>query len=183
MASTADIAVALEKLTDTLPPPRGITMAKAFDGYVAALQGFAIEEISEAIGRYLTAEFPDVSLKFYPRAPELAALVRRIRDEKARQADKLKRSEQLDRQIAERREIDERLTKTPEQLARATRLYEGYLASRQDAKADERRRRVAAERAEVRARYGMDAETLAGVKDAPDGKLKRIQDKDFGGLA
>jgi hypothetical protein len=183
MASTIDISAALKRLTDTLPPPRGVSMDKAFNGYVTALQHFAAAEIDEAIERYLAAEFPDVSLKFYPRAPELAGIIRLIREEKARASDKLKRAEVIQRQIAEGREIEQRCRKTPEQLDRGRRIYEGFLASRQDVEAEERRLRVARERAEIRARYGMTAEALAGVKDVPAGKPRQFQDKDFGGLA
>lgn len=91
MASSIEIGVALMRLADTLPPPRGVSMDKAVDGYVLALLRFDAEDIDEAIRSFLAGEIPDVSTKCFPRAPELANIVRSVQAKKGH-ADKLKRA-------------------------------------------------------------------------------------------
>ena len=56
--------------------PPGVDAEKAIYGYVGALQGFPIEAITSGIRRFLRGECEDVSMKFCPHPPELAAIVR-----------------------------------------------------------------------------------------------------------
>ena len=167
MTSQADISVALKRLTDSLPPPRGISMDKAFPGYVAALTPFALDEIDEAIRRYLSAEFPKISLKFYPRAPELASIVRQVRAERAQETNRELRAVERAREAAEAAESEKLRHHSPEQRLKVAQAYRRFLETTASAE-----RQLAAEarerqRAETRARYGMTDEVLAGVEDRP----------------
>jgi len=167
VANQVEIGPELQRLLDVLPPPRGVKADKAIAGYMTALAPFPLATIHEAIDRYLAAEFPSVSLKFYPRAPELASLCRLVSLKHAEEADRVRRAERLE---AERRDIAEGeklAVKTPEQKVRAAEIYQGFLDSLDGSKARERAERLARERAETRARYGMTDEVLAGVKDRP----------------
>lgn len=56
--------------------PPGVDAEKAIFGYVGALQGFPIEAIAAGIRKFLRGECEDVSMKFCPHPPELAAIVR-----------------------------------------------------------------------------------------------------------
>jgi len=58
--------------------PPGVDAEKAIYGYVGALQGFPIEAITSGIRRFLRGECDDVSMKFCPHPPELAAIVRNV---------------------------------------------------------------------------------------------------------
>jgi hypothetical protein len=167
MATIPEIAVSLDKLFDAMPAPRGIDPEKAFNGYVAALSGFAVEYIDEAIRRYLSAEFPKISLKFYPRAPELASIVRLVRAEHMAEGEKVRRALERQREAAELSESEALRHHTPEQKARVTAAYDGYLKATFGQQDADRRAERERQRAEVRARYGMTAEVLAGVKDRP----------------
>lgn len=77
-ASTEQIAAALQILFNSMRFPPGVDAAKAIFGYINALQGFPIEAIAEGIRKYLRGECEDVSLKFCPHPPELAAIVRGV---------------------------------------------------------------------------------------------------------
>ena len=167
MASSTEIGVALKRLTNTLPPPRGIAMDKAIDGYVTALQAFGAEEIDEAIGRYLAAEFPDVSLKFYPRAPELAAIVRRVRAQKAGVADRPTQAK------APRAPLGETLFQRQWRRWKAGEI--GHIGEGLHG-APVRQRQPDED---LRARYGMTEAALAGTEAPAEAR----QDEDFGGLA
>lgn len=177
MASKADIGAELKRLLDTLPAPRGVVFDKAFEGYCTALAPFSAAEIAEAINRYLSAEWPDISLKYYPRAPELAHIVRLVRAEhwKIQQAEN--RRAQIERDRAEWAEAEKLRDHTPESKARIAALVAGFHESVQD---EEMRQRIEAQeraRAEVRARYGMTDEVLAGVKERPLPKgMKKLAD-------
>lgn len=56
--------------------PPGVDAEKAIFGYVGALQGFPIEAIAAGIRKFLRGECEDVSMKFCPHPPELAAIIR-----------------------------------------------------------------------------------------------------------
>lgn len=127
MTSQADIAPELQRLLDTLPPPRGVSFEKAFPAYVDALIGFPVEVIHEAISRYLSGEFTDLSLKFYPRAPELGSICRRVRSERAAEADKQRRAIQQEAERLKEREAETlRRNRTPEEMARVDELLRQY---------------------------------------------------------
>ena len=167
MANQAEIGGELKRLLDTLPPPRGIKFEKAFPGYVIALAPFAVAHINEAIDRYLAAEWPDISLKYYPRAPELAHIVRLVRSEHAKEAEKQNRIEQAAQERMEFLESEKRLIKTPEQKQRAQALYDGFVMSVYSEKEQRARERQAKERADIRTRYGMTAIAMEAMPDRP----------------
>lgn len=58
--------------------PPGVDASKAIDGYHHALRGFPAEAIAVGIGKFLRGECSDVSPKFCPHPPELAAIVRGV---------------------------------------------------------------------------------------------------------
>lgn len=128
-SNMSEIAVAMKRLTDAMPPPRGVEPSKAFAAYCDALLKFDIAEIDEGIRRFLAGECDEqISLKFYPRPPELARIVAGVRSAHALEAEKAKRAETL---AAERREFAEAQTirqKTPEQIARADELLRKFKA-------------------------------------------------------
>lgn len=129
MADMSEIAVAMKRLTDAMPPPRGVEPSKAFAAYCKALLKFSVDEIDAGIDRFLAGECdPKISLKFYPRPPELARIVGGVKAERAAEAEKARRAELL---VAERREMAEAEVarkKTPEQIARAEELLRKYRA-------------------------------------------------------
>jgi hypothetical protein len=199
MASHVEIGVAMQRLKDAMPAPRGVDSAKAFGAYLEALGKFEPAEIDEGIRRFIAGECDaKISLKFYPRPPELARIVAGVKAERAAEAEKAKRVERL---AAERAAVDEGLklaVKTPEQIARAEELMRKFHKAMEDGRADQRAQREAAERARIRAAYGMEPEVMAGVKDRPLPKgmkqvaaaapaipvpaLRRDDDLPFGGL-
>lgn len=170
MANQSEIGGELKRLLDTLPAPRGIKFEKAFAGYVTALAPFAVAHVNEAISRYLAAEWPDISLKYYPRAPELAHLCRLVRSEHAKVAEKEAQQRAQAQERLEFLESEKRLIKTPEQKQRAQVLYDGFVASVYGEKERQARERMAKERAEVRARYGMSPIAMEAI---PDRKLPK----------
>jgi hypothetical protein len=129
MASMAEISVSMDRLVDVMPPPRGVDARKAFDAYCTALAKFTPAEIDEGIRRFLAGECDEkISLKFYPRPPELARIVAGVHAENAKVAHEQAR---LDRLAEERREQDESeklRIKTPEQKARVAEIMARFHA-------------------------------------------------------
>lgn len=83
MVSLSDVGVALDRLTDAMPPPSKVDPEKAVSAYLTALSKFTLDDINEGISRFLRGECdPKISLKFYPRPPELARIVRGVQDER-----------------------------------------------------------------------------------------------------
>lgn len=167
MTSNADIAVQMARLVHTLPGPRGLPYEKAQNGYFSALSMFSVEEIAEAITRYLAAEFPKISLKVYPRAPELAHICRLVRSEYATARERENRLAQMERDRIEQAEAEKLRIHTPEQKARIAALVAGFHAATEDETKRQAAEAREAERARIRAAYGMTEEVLAGVKDRP----------------
>jgi len=177
MVSQADIAVAIKRLSDAMPPPRGVDPFKAFAAYTDALSKFTMEEINEGISRYLRGECDEkISLKFYPRPPELARIVSGVRSELAINAEKQRRAEVAAQERLEFAEAQAVRQRTPDELLRHDELMRGFHRSHAAAKLDgigsrgERERREAAlraaETARIREEYGMTDERLAETRDA-----------------
>lgn len=165
MATIPEIALAMERLTHCMPPPRGVDPAAAFDGYVAALRPFRMDDINEAIDRYLSGAFPKISAKFYPRAPELGSCVRAVVAERSEAVDKVRRKHDLEAEREEAARIEEVFrNRTDEARAVVAAAYDRFV----DSLKPKRVRQEAAERAELRARLGMTDDLLAAV---PDRKL------------
>ncbi|MGC4026241.1 MAG: hypothetical protein QM744_14495 [Mesorhizobium sp.] len=175
MASHAEIAVQMKRLTDTMPPPRGVNSVQALPGYLTALTPFSVDEVRQAIDRYLTGEFDGVSLKFYPRAPELASLCRRVRQGAQAAYDADRRREEIARQRAERAEADRVIaSRTPEEKARVQALYQKFLKSNHAARLTDhvgrpigrRSQPLGDPRANLNA-MGITDEMLAKIPDRP----------------
>jgi hypothetical protein len=182
MATQVEIGVEMNRLIATLPAPRGIKYETAFPGYATALAPFPVEIITEAIDRYLAAEFADISLKYYPRAPELAKICRAVRTIHSAELDKIARAEKLEAERREMAESEERAHKTPEQLARGKAIYENFIGLHAQAKREDIRSHTSPERQAMRARmglpedrprdevrdaYGMTDEAMAKVRNRP----------------
>lgn len=75
-ATTEQIAAALQILFNSMPFPKGTDPEKAVLGYITALQGLPIQAIASGIRKFLRGECKDVSMKFCPHPPELAAIIR-----------------------------------------------------------------------------------------------------------
>jgi hypothetical protein len=163
-ANAAEIAEQITRLTRTLPPPRGMDMAKALPEYLRALAQFTIEEITEAVDRRLSGGFPDIRTSAYPRVPEFVDLIKRLKAEKMKAYQDALRAEQIAKESAELRMVRK---KTPEELARAKELVDRFNEER-DKGARERAKLVEAERRRVRmGEYGMTDEALAKIPDRP----------------
>lgn len=183
----------MARLTDAMPPPRGVDPAKAVDAYTKALVAYDIAEIEEGIDRYLRGECDEkISLKFYPRPPEMGKIVRMVRLERTAELEKAKRAERL---AAERAEVEAGLelrVKTPEQKRRADEIVARYRrgepvnanvampssfkaarwADKPDEKSPGRRtasviaEEQAAESARIREAYGMTDELVSKMRDS-----------------
>jgi hypothetical protein len=75
-ASNAEMAEALKFLFASLPLPRGTDPERAIFGYIQALAGLSLVAIENGIGKVMRGECEDVSRKFCPHPPELAAICR-----------------------------------------------------------------------------------------------------------
>ena len=66
----------LKFLFASLPLPRGTDPERAIFGYLTALSGLSLAAIENGIRKVLRGEADDVSRKFCPHPPELAAICR-----------------------------------------------------------------------------------------------------------
>lgn len=186
MATMMEIGIEMKRLTDAMPAPRGVDPRKAYAAYEVALKDFPSEAVTETIDRYLSGAFPKISLKFYPRAPELAACVRVVIAERGAAEQEAKRQAAL---AADRREVDEgeamRKARTPEDKARVAAKYAEFLQGHRAAKLDDIKARklpmpadVLAERAAIRAQYGMTDEAVSAIKSSkpPPAPMQQVGD-------
>lgn len=126
-------------------------------GYFVALEGVTNHGLSEACRAILKGRLGHA---FYPSPPEL-----RLQCDEAMKSHRWHRErERKEMQyINERRENNALTQRSPEAIARQQRVYQSFLASIEDDKA----KTEEAERAEVRARYGMTEEAIASIPDLP----------------
>jgi hypothetical protein len=87
-ATAAEISVALAALFRSMPPPRGVKADDRLPGYLTALRGMSVEQVEGAIAKFLRGEVPNVSTKYCPLPPELAAIARSIGQEAEKAAKK-----------------------------------------------------------------------------------------------
>lgn len=137
MASLVDVGIALKRLRKAAPPPSGIKLDTDEQGleaaavYTESLGKFRVEEIDEGVRRFLAAELDPklkISLKHFPRPPELAAIVGQVHAERVADADKQRRADALAAERREQDESDKLRIKTPEQKARAAELMARFRA-------------------------------------------------------
>jgi hypothetical protein len=140
-----------------LPARESVNQQIEKTSYYIALEGVTRFGLSEAVRAILKGALGHA---FFPSPPEL-----RMQCDGAMEPHVWRRERELreQRYIRERRENNAIAQRSPEAIARQQEVYrkfcEGYNADK--TAADE------AARAEIRARYGMTDETLAGVPDQP----------------
>lgn len=76
-ATKTEIAVAIGKLLRAVPAKTGVKASERLEGFLIALEGFPLAAIETTIMRYLRGE-TELSRKYCPLPPELAAVVRSI---------------------------------------------------------------------------------------------------------
>jgi cytosine/adenosine deaminase-related metal-dependent hydrolase len=154
LATEADKLAALASLGSL---PSRATSSENLDkaGYFVALEGVTRYGLSTAIRAILQGALDHA---FFPSPPELR-----------KQCDK---AMEPHREMRARIAMQERIRaeqpppipqRTPEQVARVAAAYERFRGCVEDTKAKE----IEAERAEVRARYGMTEDVLASIADRP----------------
>jgi len=125
--------------------------------YYIALEGVTRFGLAEAVRSILKGSLGHA---FFPSPPEL-----RMQCDKAMEWPQRERERQLreERYVRERRENNTITQRSPEAIARQQAAYrkfcEGYQSERNEAEE--------AERAEIRARYGITDESLASIPDQP----------------
>ena len=125
--------------------------------YYIALEGVTRYGLTEAVRNILKG---GLSHAFFPSPPEL-----RMQCDKAMEWPERQRERQIreDRYIQERRDNNAFVQRSPEAITRQQQAYRQFLAGYGDAKVQVEE----AERADVRARYGMTDEALEAIKDRP----------------
>ena len=155
-ASQEDMIKALISL-GALPARESVNQQIEKASYYIALEGVTRYGLSEAVRAILKGA---LSHAFFPSPPEL-----RMQCDKAMEWHERYREKQLreERYLRERRENNAITTRTPEAIARQQEAYRKFLSGYEDQQksADE------AERAEIRARYGMTDEAVASIADQP----------------
>ncbi|MGN6534280.1 MAG: hypothetical protein ACTHKQ_00945 [Mesorhizobium sp.] len=140
-----------------LPARESVNQQIEKASYYIALEGVTRYGLSEAVRAILKGA---LSHAFFPSPPEL-----RMQCDKAMEWHERYREKQLreERYLRERRENNVVTTRTPEAIAHQQETYRRFLAGYEDRQkaADE------AERAEIRARYGMTDEVVASIADQP----------------
>lgn len=125
--------------------------------YYLALEGVTRYGLTEAVREIVRGALGHA---FFPSPPEL-----RMQCDKAMQWPERQRQRQFrqDRYIQERRENNATVQRSPEAVERQQEAYRKFLAGYADEKvsADE------AERAEIRAQYGITDEAVASIADLP----------------
>lgn len=127
-------------------------------GYFVALEGVTKHGLSEACRAILKGRLGHA---FYPSPPEL-----RLQCDKAMEGHRWHRERERreTRYINERRENNANAYRSPEAIAKQQETYRRFVAgyAETEAKAE------AAEREEIRARYGITDEAIANIPDLPD---------------
>lgn len=124
--------------------------------YFIALEGVTRYGLTKAVIAVLQNA---LGHPFYPQPPELRGLCDKAMVPHEEMRDRVRHREQLK---AER--IPDRPEPTPEAKARVAAAYQRFCESTEAAS---KREVSEAERAEIRARYGMTPESLASIKDQP----------------
>lgn len=130
------------------------TLDKA--AYYVALEGVTRYGLARAVKAILQGA---LGHEFFPSPPALRAQCDKAMEPHEEIRDRVRHREQLK---AER--IPDRPEPTPEEKARVAAIYRRFCES---TKASNQREATEAERAEIRARYGITHESVAGIKDQP----------------
>jgi hypothetical protein len=156
-ATDQDKLKALASL-NSLPSRHTDTVEISEAGYFVALDGVTRYGLSEAVRAVLKGSLGHA---FFPSPPEL-----RMQCDKAMEWPERHRERQLreERYHRERRENNAIVQRSPEAIARQQAVYRQFLAG-----CDDGGQQAAedADRAEIRARYGLTDEAVASIPDQP----------------
>jgi hypothetical protein len=123
--------------------------------YYIALEGVTRYGLAEAVKFILRGALGHT---FFPSPPELRIQCDKAMEWHDRERERIRRREQM-----ERERIPERGEPTQQAKARVAAAYQQFLASYDGSKQSAEE----AERAEIRARYGMTPEVLDAMRDQP----------------
>jgi hypothetical protein len=146
--------------------PSRATSSAEFDQqvYFIALEGTTQYGLFEAVKAVLQG---GLGHAFFPSPPELRIQCNEAIKHHVSMRDRVARQEQLRRERP-----PEVAPLTEEAKERQRQRMERFHASVDDGKAAERAAAVELERADIRARYGMTDEVVAGVRDNPLAKVR-----------
>lgn len=139
-------------------PADDVTVDKA--AYYIALDGVTRHGLSEAVKAILQGKLGHT---FFPSPPELRQQCDAAMEWHEREADRIRRREQMARERS-----PERSPLTEDEKQRQEERMARFHAGINDQKAAEAEALMASERAEIRAKYGMTDEVLASMRDAPE---------------
>jgi hypothetical protein len=124
--------------------------------YSIVMEGMTAHGLEEAVRAALRGEHGST---FFPSPPELSVLYDKAMEHHVSMRNRIARQQQIER---ERREHAPRSEPTPEAKARVAALTAAFHASHER----EKDSNLEAERAEIRARYGMTADLVAQIPNA-----------------
>lgn len=124
-----------------------------------ALEGVTQHGLFEAVKAVLQGKLGHA---FFPSPPELRMLCDKMMEHHEAMRERIARQERIRRETP-----PEMPPLTPEQQARREQIMANFRANRDRQKAAEEEARIAAERADIRARYGLTPEAVANIPDAP----------------
>lgn len=155
-ATDQDKLKALASL-NSLPSRQTDTVEISEAGYFVALDGVTRYGLTEAVRAILKG---GLNHAFFPSPPEL-----RMQCDKAMEWPERQRERELrnQRYIRERIETNLHTQRSPEAVARQQAAYRKFLAGCET----EKRSADEADRAEIRARYGMTDELVGAIADQP----------------
>lgn len=127
--------------------------------YEAALDGVSPQAIAETAQRYVRGDIPDQNKTFAPSVAEFVTAAKR-QEEYISIRNRPRLPAPL---IRPQPKEPPRQERTPEEKARVQQIMQDF----HDSCRQQELVRFEAERAEIRARYGMTPERLASIKDQP----------------
>lgn len=130
-------------------------------GYYIALEGVTRYGLGKAVTNILRGA---LNHAFFPSPPELRIQCDKAMEWHEAQAEKVRRRERENEEF-HRQQLGVPIPRTEEGKARQQAAYAAFCASHDDG---ERRAMEEAERADIRARYGITDEAIAGIKDRPN---------------
>lgn len=140
----------------SLPSRKALSGEVEDAAYAIVMEGMTAYGLESAVKAALRGEHGS---EFFPHPPQLKALYDKAMEWHERERQRIARQERMER---ERREHEPRAEPTPQARARVAAAMAKFNAGIEEQK----RANEEAERAEVRARYGMSPESLASIPDA-----------------
>ena len=159
-ASNEDKLKALAAL-NSLPSRQSRSVELSEASYFVALEGVTRYGLGEAVKNILRGA---LNHAFFPSPPELRIQCDKAMEWHEAQAEKVRRRERENEEF-HRQQLGVPIPRTEEGKARQQAAYAAFCASHDDG---ERRQMEEQERADIRARYGLTDEAIAGIKDRPN---------------